>query len=281
MESPPLRLDQLVKDVLNRHTLAVWCSEYDLVRKMRTKDGYSLDSEEEKAQIFCAFIGGVLVDSDFSDIPVRSWLSGIMGRDVPVEEAAPLSKKLKLEKVSPKASPVIPPRYLVPTGQYQPDMVSAQPPIPHYAGGIQIGPESVHQKQFSSVMANDWTMSGNGGHLNQPIVPGIGVSPTLATHPAPYYPPPILGTPSLPPLATSPKGAPQPKTFLMKFNERIAQKKLKHEWQCKQEGWAHDGTWLVDCLVNGVVTGRARAKTKKSAKELAAQDASRNMSWIM
>jgi dsRNA-specific ribonuclease len=63
------------------------------------------------------------------------------------------------------------------------------------------------------------------------------------------------------------------------FNELAMQRGLKIEWNANQSGPGHALTWVVHCLVNGVMKGEGLAKSKQKAKEEAAVHAFQAMGW--
>lgn len=97
---------------------------------------------------------------------------------------------------------------------------------------------------------------------------GSGTNTDTGNPPPPASPPPPL------PGATSTTGA-----FLALFNQTAMQRAAKLEWPAVASGEAHQLTWSVDCVVNGVLKGRGAGRSKQQAKEEAARKAFQAMGW--
>ncbi|KAI9461025.1 hypothetical protein BJY52DRAFT_1261830 [Lactarius psammicola] len=96
-----------------------------------------------------------------------------------------------------------------------------------------------------------------------------------ATHTNP--PPPTYGAPPLP-YSPPAQGVPRLASLSL-FNEMAMQRGLKIEWNATQSGPGHSLTWVVHCLVNGVMKGEGAGKSKQKAKEDAANQAFQAMGW--
>ncbi|KAI9445350.1 hypothetical protein H4582DRAFT_1806457 [Lactarius indigo] len=90
-------------------------------------------------------------------------------------------------------------------------------------------------------------------------------------------PPPAYGAPPLPHSPPA-QGVPKP-SVLSLFNELAMQRGLRVEWNASQSGPGHSLTWVVHCLVNGVMKGEGVGKSKQKAKDDAAQQAFQAMGW--
>jgi len=99
------------------------------------------------------------------------------------------------------------------------------------------------------------------------------IDPDFSATPA-NPPPPIHGAPPLPPSTSAPGVA-----SLSLFNEMAMQRGLKIEWTATQSGPGHSLTWVVHCLVNGMVRGEGVGKSKQKAKEDAANKAFQALGW--
>lgn len=93
---------------------------------------------------------------------------------------------------------------------------------------------------------------------------------TLANPPPPTY--------GAPPLPNSPPAQGAQRSLAM-LNETAMQRGVKIEWNASQSGQAHSLTWVVHCLVNGMMKGEGVGPSKQKAKEIAAQQAFQAMGW--
>jgi len=105
-------------------------------------------------------------------------------------------------------------------------------------------------------------------------------SSTLGSRTGAYMgnPPPPASPP--PPLPSNPLAPGAPKSaFLSLFNQTATQRGVKVEWNAAMSGPGHSLTWTVECIVDGIMKGMGKGKSKQLAKEDAARQALQAMGW--